>query len=260
MNVMLDLEDFADHVRGVIEARPQQQLYRYDMYSDSIGLEPEYGASAILSRTFADMGDKHLLYYTKSDNVEHLLDLPKSNAIFYMTLGTETQCRAIERGTPSMARRIEALRRCQEAGYRVRVGFSPIIPVRLWREEATECLERLFEAVRPETVRLWVLSLMSPKGAAAAVGLDRLDPAFAEMVRRNSSYRPNEIFDQPFPHEARAEVYAWWLDELRRISPGTPVSLCSERRELWDALGDRLRMSPDDLYCCCGGRSALPPA
>lgn len=258
-NIMLDLEDFADHVFPIIQARSEQQLYRYDMYSDSICLEPEYGASALLSERFARTGDKYLLYYTKSDNVEHLLDLPhKSNAIFYMTLATEAACREIEHGTPSLDRRIEALRRCQEAGYRVRVGFSPIIPMVGWREAATDCLERLFAVVQPETVRLWVLSLMNPETADRIFGQGLLDPCFLESIRRNQGYRPEEIFNQPFSHEARAEIYRHYVDEIRRISPETPLSLCSERRELWDLLGDRLVMSPDKLFCCCGGRSITP--
>ena len=174
-NIMLDLEDFAEHIRPIIESRPQR-LYRYDMYSDSITFEPEYGASEILSEMFAGLGDKFLLYYTKSDNVDHLLTLPhKSNAIFYLTLATETVCREIEKDAPSMARRIDALRKCQQAGYEVRVGFSPIIPVVNWRREASECLEQLFAAVRPRTVRLWALSLMSPAAALKAFpqNLDR---------------------------------------------------------------------------------------
>jgi spore photoproduct lyase len=255
-NIMLDLEDFAEQIRRVIVARPQQKLYRYDMYSDSICLEPEYGASAILSKMFADMGDKYLLYYTKSDNVDHLLELPhKENAIFYLTLAAETACHEIEQGTPSMTRRIEALRKCQQAGYRVRVGFSPIIPTPNWRREATECLEQLFAAVRPETVRLWVLSLMDPETADHIFGNGLLDEEFLASIRHNTGYRPEEVFNQPFPHEARAAIYRHYIDEIRRISPETPLSLCSERRELWDMLADRLVMSPDKLFCCCGGMS-----
>ena len=256
VNVMLDLERFAEQIYHTIMRRPQQRLYRYDMYSDSICLEPEYGASAILSETFARTGDRYLLYYTKSDNVEHLLDLPhKSNSIFYCTMATETVCREIERGTPSMERRIEGLRRCQEAGYPVRVGFSPIIPTPNWRQEATACLEKLFAVLQPETMRLWVLSLMSPANFAAAIGLDHLDEEFAEFVRSREDYRPEEIFDLPFPHQARAKVYSYYIDEIRRLSPATPVSLCSERRELWDMLAQKLTMSPEDLFCCCGGQS-----
>ncbi|MDH7569472.1 MAG: hypothetical protein QHJ73_07795, partial [Armatimonadota bacterium] len=227
-------------------------LYRYDLYSDSICFEPEYGASAILTDTFARTKDKYLLYYTKSDNVEHLLDLPHNgHAIFYCTLATESVCRFIERGTPSMQARIEGLRRCQEAGYRVRVGFSPIIPIPNWREEATACIEQLFAKVQPETVRLWILSLMTAEETERLIGLEWLDPKFVEAMRR-AAPTLTEDFARPFPLEARVEVYAHYLDEIRRVSPDTPVSLCSETRPVWERLSDRLRMSPDALYCCCG--------
>ncbi|MBI2440195.1 MAG: hypothetical protein HYV35_02370 [Lentisphaerae bacterium] len=130
VNFMLDLEEFAEHVLRMMERRPEQKLYRYDLYSDSICFEPEYGASAILASAFAETADKYLLFYTKSANVEHLLNLPhKAHSIFYCTLATATVCREIERGTPGMDARIAALRRCQEAGYVVRVGFSPIVPI-----------------------------------------------------------------------------------------------------------------------------------
>ncbi len=254
LNVMCDVEEFAEHVRQMTLRRPEQKLYRYDLYSDSVALEPEYGASAALSAMFARTGDKHLLYYTKSDNVEHLLDLPKSNAIFYCTLSTETVCRGIERGTPSMDARIEGLRRCRQAGYRVRVGFSPIIPIPNWREEATACLERLFAVGAPETVRLWVLSLMSPVECDLLIGRDRIDPRFVEAMHSPAALAEASR-NQPFPRAARAEIYAHYLDEIRRISPHTPVTLCSEEPDLWEMLADKLPMGPESLYCCCGGTS-----
>ncbi len=259
VNFMLDLEEFADHVSSMLARRPEQKLYRYDLYSDSIGFEPEYGASAILSECFAKSGDKYLLYYTKSDNVDHLLDLPyKSNAIFYCTLSTDTVCRLIERGTPSMEQRIEGLRKCQEAGYRVRVGFSPIIPVRQWREEAVDCIEKLFAKVQPETVRLWVLSLMTAAETETLIRPELLDP---EIVRAMHAAAPllTESFAQPFPRETRVEIYGHYLDVLSRVSATTPVSLCSETQAVWECLAGKLRMTPDRLYCCCGGRSGVPP-
>jgi len=46
------------------------------------------------------------------------------------------------------------------------------------------------------------------------------------------------------------------LDEIRRISPETPINLCTEERQVWEMLADRLEMSPDALFCCCGQFSA----
>lgn len=256
VNMMLDLEDFADHLTHLFERRPQQKLYRYDVMSDTICFEPEYGASAILSDCFARSGDKYLLYYTKSDNVDHLLDLPKSNCIFYCTLSTETVCRVIERDTPSLDRRIRGLRRCHDAGYPIRVGFSPIIPVRNWREEATQALERLFASVKPEVIRLWVVSLMKAREFERAIDVDLVDPGYVDAMRKAAPELDDALMQlRPFPRWVRQEIYAHYIDEIHRISPDTPVGLCSEDRALWDALADRLNMTPDSLFCCCGGTS-----
>ena len=260
VNIMLDLEEFADRLTCLFRDRPEQKLYRYDLMGDAICFEPEYGASAILADCFTRSDDKYLLYYTKSDNVEHLLDLPKSNAIFYCTLSTESVCRLIERDTPSLPRRIEGLRRCQEAGYGVRVGFSPIIPVTAWRQETTEALEALFTDVSPEVVRLWVLSLMKCADFEQCIDPDLIDPSFLSAMRLAApELDPRLPAHRPFPHQVRLEIYRHYLDELTRISPDTPVGLCSESRAVWDALQHKLRMTPEDLFCCCGGRSGVRP-
>lgn len=255
VNFMLDLEDFADHVLSMMERRPEQKLYRYDLYSDSICFEPEYGASEILAERFSRTKDKYLLFYTKSNNVAHLLDLPyKEHSIFYCSLATDTVSREIERDTPAMDERIEALRLCQESGYVVRVGFSPIVPIKNWREEATDCLEMLFTNVKPDTVRLWVIAQMDACEAEQIFDVSKLDQEFVRAMRRAAPRMVGKL-NMPFPPEVRAEIYSHYIDEIKRISPETPVSLCSEERRMWRMLENKLDMSPDNLYCCCGGTS-----
>ncbi len=63
-------------------------------------------------------------------------------ALGYWTVATDTQCSDIERGTPSLDERLEAMRKCQQAGYVVRAGFSPIIPHVGWREEGNRQMAR----------------------------------------------------------------------------------------------------------------------
>ena len=155
-----------------------------------------------------------------------------------------------------MVERIEALRLCQEAGFPVRVGFSPIIPTTNWREEATQCLEKLLAAVKPDTLRLWVLSLMGADELDKLIGFENLDARFVESARQIGP-AVKHSFELPFTVEDRVEIYGHYIDEVKRISPDTPVSICSERRVIWDRLAHKLTMSPDDLYCCCGGFS--PP-
>lgn len=255
MTLMLDLEDFADHVSQTLAARPHQKLYRYDMYSDSICFEPEYGASQILADVFYRSEDQYLLFYTKSNNVDHLLELEnRERCVFYTTLATDHAAREFEPGAPSLDQRIQALRRCQDAGYTVRAGFSPIIPIREWREDATVAVEKLFAGVTPDTVRLWVLSMTSVPQFDGAMGFERMDPRLADMAIRADPAKVAS-WNAPFPTEARAEIYAHYIDEIARVSPRTPVSLCSESPDAWQSLRGKIKMKPDLLFCCCGGLS-----
>jgi len=251
VNFMLDLEDFVEDLERNFRERPHQKLYRYDLKSDYVCFEPEYGASELLGECFS-RNDKYMLVYTKSNNIDHLLDLPyKEHMPCYWTLATDTQSTKIERDTPNLDERLEAMRKCEEAGYVVRAGFSPIVPHLNWREEATIALEKLFSTATPDTVRLWVVSMMLVKEAEQIFGPENLDPWCLDEMRKTASEMDGKHAG-PFPAHVRAEIYAHYIDEIKRISPGTPVNLCTEERQIWDMLADKLEMSPDSMFCCCG--------
>ena len=251
VNFMLDLEHFTEELERNFQERPHQKLYRYDLSSDYPCFEPEYGASEVLGECFA-RNDKYLLVYTKSNNIDHLLDLPyKEHLPCYWTLATDTQSTLIERGTPTLDERLEAMRKCQRAGYVVRAGFSPIVPHRNWRKEATLALEKLFAAAEPDTVRLWVVSMMLAQEAEDIFGADNLDPECLAAMREAAS-EMDGTHAGPFPPHIRARIYGHYIDEIKRISPSTPVNLCTEERHQWDLLAQKLEMSPDRMYCCCG--------
>ncbi|MBM4084667.1 MAG: hypothetical protein FJ272_07750 [Planctomycetes bacterium] len=254
VNFMLDLEEFAKDLERTFEERPRQLLYRYDLSSDYPCFEPEYGASELLGECFT-RNERYLLVYTKSNNIDHLLDMPyKEHMPCYWTVATDTQTQKIERGTPTLDQRLEAMRKCQDAGYVVRAGFSPIVPHVNWREEATIALEKLFATAKPDTVRLWVVSMMLADEAEQIFGAENLDPwCLAEM--RKSASEMHGKHSGPFPRHVRAEIYGHYIDEIKRISPNTPVNLCTEERAMWDMLTDKLAMKPDSLYCCCGQQS-----
>ncbi|MEW6357142.1 MAG: radical SAM protein [Planctomycetota bacterium] len=254
VDFMLDLEEFAKDLERTFKERPEQKLYRYDLTSDYPCFEPEYGASELLGECFT-RNDRYLLVYTKSNNIDHLLDMPyKEHMPCYWTVATDTQTQVIERGTPTLDQRLEAMRKCQEAGYVVRAGFSPIIPHKNWREEATIALEKLFAAAEPDTVRLWVVAMMLADEAEQIFGADNLDPWCLDEMRKHAA-EMNGKHSGPFPRHVRAAIYAHYIDEIKRISPNTPVNLCTEERALWDMLADHLVMKPDNLYCCCGQKS-----
>lgn len=255
VNLMLDLEDFCVQLEKMFAERPQQKLYRYDLFSDILAFDPEYGAAEVVGECFDRTDDKYLLLYTRSNNVQHLVDLPyKTHTLANWTLSMETVCREIERDSPSLDERIEAMRICQDAGYVVRAGFSPIIPIADWRRETTDMLERLFARVKPDVLRCWVLAMMEADEFERIFDASQMDPKFMRRMREEA-HALKGLHGAPFPLDVRAEIYEYYLDEVQRISPETRVALCTEHPKLWDLLGHKTGMKRDDMYCCCGGLS-----
>ena len=256
VNIMVDIEDFCQFLPQVFEENPEQTLYRYDLYSDILAFEPEYGASELLAECFA-AHDRYLLLYTRSANVGWLADLPhKEHVPINWTLATETQARTIERDSPSLAERIEAMRFCQDHGFTVRAGFSPIVPIREWRSETTDMLELLFRRVQPEVLRGWVLAMMEAAEFEAMFDVSAMDERFMARMREEADALADK-HHAPFPLDVRGDIYEHYLNEVDRLSPETPFALCTEHPGLWDRFEDRLKMSRDRMFCCCGGIS--PP-
>ncbi|MFP4028750.1 MAG: spore photoproduct lyase family protein [Candidatus Brocadiia bacterium] len=256
VNVMLDIDEFCEHVAAMFERRPRQLLYRYDLYSDILAFEPEYGASETLVRTFAEY-DKYLLLYTRSNNVEWLADLPhKDHAPINWTISMDTQARLIERDSPTLEERLDAMRFCQEHGFTVRAGFSPVVPVSNWREETTEMLEMMFDRVEPEVLRAWVLAMMDADEFERIFDTDAMDQRFMRRMREEAD-KLDGTHQAPFPLDGRTEIYQYYIDEIKRISPETPFAICTEHPAVWDALEDQLKMTRTKMFCCCGGMS--PP-
>ena len=248
----LNLEALLERLDPIIRAAPSPSLWKWDNLSDTLCFEPEMGAAGLFVEYFAQFDDRYLMTYSKSDNVDCLLDLDhRGQTICCWTLNADTQSRLIERGAATTEERIEAARKCQQAGYRVRFRFSAICPVRDWERENAEMLDRLFDSVRPDVITLETLSRMPDKQMFENVMQPELfEPRFLEAIRRGSPEIEGRIWG-PLPDDLREELYRWFIREIRRRSPDTPVSLCQEPASMWKRLADVLAYGPEHYPCAC---------
>ena len=256
--VNLNVEEFGEKVGEFVAQTPWQKTFRYDVEQDVFALEPEYGACEMLVRDFAKLKDQYLILFTKSVNTDFLLPLPHGgHTIMLWTLSTHTASRRFEALTGTMEERIEAARRCQEAGYTVRFKLKPIIPHLGWREETTEMFELLYERVQPDNLSMELVFVDSMDELEETMGHANLDPAFVAAAAQAEADR-GDCWDRavdgekPFPFEVKEEVYRHVISESRRLSPETPITLCAETQRMWAALGDLLDGAPWNYPCNCG--------
>ncbi len=260
INMMVDIEHLVEQLPRVFKQNPAQNLYKYDNLTDQICFEPEYGASELLVPFFGRQEDKYLLLYTKSDNVDHLLNLDhRGKTIINWSLSGATQARLIEKGTPGPARRIEAMRKCQEAGYTVRCRFSPIVPVEGWQEETASVIDELFSRATPDVITMDVLGFMDPGQVPDVIDASLLDQEALGHLKPQET-KAALARDQPrgkhfFPHEYRSKLYDHVFKEVRKHDDAVPVALCNETFLMWEDWEAKLGMQPDDYACCCGPTS-----
>ena len=262
-NVYVNLEDWVEHIRqGLTDADglSGQRLFQWDNGADVSCWEPELGGSRLLVDLFAEQPDKYLLLYVgKSDNVDNLLGYDhKGHTICCWSLGTETQCRRVEYRTADMEARLAAARKCQEAGYTVRIRLSPMVPTAGWRDEVRHMIRRMFEEISPDLITMEPLRYMTCEMLQSELEPNLIDPGFMQAMAEIPD--DAEKWDRSqFPDDRRMEMYRLVLDEVARLSPDTPVGLCREKHRVWEAMSDdfgRMRQHPDNYVCNCGPRSA----
>ncbi len=266
-NVYVNLDDWIDRIRaglGNLNNAPDQTLFQWDNGADVVCWEPEYGATRLLVDLFARTPGKHLeLYVGKSDHVDYLLDYDhRGHTVCCWSIAAETQCRDLEKRTASLEDRLRAARRCEDAGYPVRMRLSPMVPIAGWQDEIPHMLRRIFEETSPEMLTIEPLRFYTYDQLVRDFAPGVLDAEFVDAMRD----LPDDTGDwhrREFPDELRQRMFALVLDEVARLSPATPVAFCREKRTMWDALqSDLARMGqhPDDYVCNCGPRSVGPDA
>jgi len=260
VNLLMNMEEFVEALPGLIaEHAPGQTLFQYDNGTDTVSFEPEYGGSRLLIDFFAQRPTQFLeLYVGKSANVEFMLDLNhRGHTVCCWSLAGRTQSREIEWRSATMEERIEASRKCEQAGYHVRHRFSPIVPVRNWREEMREMIELLFASCHPDVITFETLRYVTHEQLQTQFDPEMLDPEFLALMAADE---PGKVQSgEEIPPAYRREIYRFVIDELERVSPETPYAFCRELRDTWDYFGEdfaRHGQHPDCYVCNCGSYSA----
>ena len=262
-NIYVNLEDWIAHLEaGLADLKnsPDQRLFQWDNGTDVVCWEPEYGGTKLLVDLFARTPGKYLeLYVGKSDYVDYLLGYDhRGKTVCCWSLGTTKQCRTVEPRSAGMNARIASVRKCQQAGYPVRIRLSPMVPLVGWADDLRTMLRRLFAAATPDPITMEPLRFCTYETLCRDFKPGSIDPEFLAAMSRIPADAPSTEKNE-FPDEYRLRMYRVVLDELARLSPQTPVALCREKRTLWDALGAdfaRMKQFPDDYVCNCGPKSA----
>ena len=251
---MLNLEEYIERdLDKVVKRFPSQKVFLSNaVNTDTLCFEPEYGAVKLFADYFAGLDERYFVIHTKSANVDHMLHLDhRGHTIVLWSLTSHTASRKIEAVSGTTEERVEAAAKCEKAGYPVRFKFKPIIPVEGWREECRDMLERVFSNTKPDVISLCVLMWMTADEFRRTFDVSLFDKECIKAMDESANAMKGQRAG-PFPHKTRAEIYRFFIDEIRKNDASIPVSLCTETKEMWAELCECLGATPHTYVCGCG--------
>ncbi len=251
----VNTEEYIDRLGELVARNPWQKTWLYDDVMDVLTLEPQVDTIGRLMRFFAGTGDRYLIVHTKSDRVDAMLDAgAPGNTIVAWSLSGPVQAGELEALSASTEQRIEAARRCQQAGITVRYKFKPIVPLAGWRREADHAIEMALSRTRPDNLSMTVLMWMTLAELTACIRPEMLDPALLAAAEADDGREPFRRTD-PFPHAVREQVYRYYLERIRSIDADVPVTISTESLAMWKSLDGALGFRPENYVCGCGAGS-----
>ena len=254
VKIFLNLEEILAEVDRTATQLGRPTAFYLGKLQDGLALEPLSGYARTMIPFFARHPYARMVVLTKSADVENLLDLDHAGrTILSWTVNAPEVAARFETNTPDVMARVDAMRRCAEAGYPVRAVLMPIIPVADWREGYGRFLATLLESVPLSRITLGSICSYPQAQRLMELKLGKQN-AITTLLRGLSRFRaPGEAGSDEngtvplgparsddgrlrFSRITREEVYRYLVECIRRRRPDLEIGLCLEDEAMFASL------------------------
>ncbi|MBU4304433.1 MAG: hypothetical protein KJ893_02230 [Candidatus Omnitrophica bacterium] len=176
---------------------------------------------------------------TKSAQIENILKVPASaNIVISWSLNPQCVIDKEERGVASLKERILAAEKVQKHGFSIAFHFDPIIYSQNWERMYGEVIDSLYTHIKPPL--RWI-SLGTLRGTRELKNIS--EQRFPQSKIFYGELFLGEDKKLRYPKFLRKQIYSFMLKYIRKYDPHTPVYLCMEDNECWQAVSPLLSSS-----------------
>jgi len=185
-----------------------------------------------LDEIISDIPDIQIELRTKTDNVDFLGTLKnKEKFSVVFTLSPENVVERLENKTASLARRIEAARKCQEFGINVGLRFEPIINTKTLLEDYRKTVELIADMLNTGKIQsIGVSCLRFTKGL-----MKKLEKTAPELLLDEFVVCPDGKYRYFRP--IRTRIYIQLIALLKEKLPNVKLFLSTEPAYIWKDCG-----------------------
>jgi spore photoproduct lyase len=238
IKININYDTMFKQIRKVLAAVSGKVSFNMGEMLDSLALDHITNLTTMLIPFFAGLSRGYLMLLTKSSNIENLLVVePNDHTVVSWSLNSQRMIEQHETGTACLFERVEAARKCQQHGYRIRFRIDPGILYPDWQEDYADLIEKTLTIVKPENITLGMLRLLPGhfRLAADSYGNRARKLLDHNFVRGASDYKLR------YPPNERIEFYTHLIDTIRSFDKNVSISLCREIPEVWSVFKDHCK-------------------
>lgn len=226
-------------IRKVLASTSGKISFNMGEMLDSLAVDHITNLTTMLVPFFAGLSRGFLMLLTKSSNIDNLLAVePNDKTVVSWSLNSQRMIEQHESGTADFSERIEAARRCQQHGYRIRFRIDPGILHPDWQADYADLIKKTLTIVKPENITVGMLRLLPGHFhlAVSAYGNRAQKLLDHDFVRGASGHKLR------YPLNQRIKFYSHLIDTIRSFNKDVSISLCRETPEIWSIFKDRCKI------------------
>ena len=232
ITVHANLEDIMNQVRQRTSSQPDT-LFRIGTgeHSDSLALDKTLGINQHVIQFFAALPNALLELKTKSNHVEHLLDLPHGGkTVISWSVNPQAIIKKEEFKTATLDERLNAARMASDAGYKVAFHFDPMIDYTDWEKGYQGLVEQIIDNISPDRIA-WV-SLGTIRYISSLKSI--VDERFPNSRVFLGEFVPGIDGKMRYLKKIRQRLYRNVQQKIQKLAPDVPTYLCMESSHLWN--------------------------
>jgi spore photoproduct lyase len=225
IRICVDADPAIDSIREIAIANVDRTIrVGTGETGDSLLFDPLTRLSERFVHGLSDLDNVFFEMKTKTDFVDHLLDIPKKgNAVIGFSLSSEKSASLEEGSAAPVECRLKAARKAVDRGYHVAFHFDPIFNMNLWEERYAELAVEIGRF--PEEKIAWISLGTFRYPAELKVNMEKRPYLFDEYVPSgDGKYR--------YIQKVRIGIYKKLLGFIRNYTTA-PVYLCMESPAVW---------------------------
>jgi len=199
--LFVNFEDYQQEIQQICQASPNEDIHFFSGYDcDSLALEPVTGFAEHFLPFFSSIPNAWLELRTKSTQIRNLLKTtPDPQTIVAFSLSPDEIANKVEDKAPNLERRLDALYKLQQQGWKIGLRFDPLIYQTDYQQQYKHLFEQVFSKIDLESLH------------SVSLGVFRLPEKYFKKIHQQ--YPEEVLFSSPLETKHKMTSYKAELEQ-----------------------------------------------